>query len=159
MEAPPTTIELARESEKADERSSSHLAYQVLHIGYTVLPILVGVDKFSRLLVNWDQYLSGSVQKLLPFSAHTFMLLVGAVEVAAGILVALLPRVGGFVVAAWLGAIILNLFSLPGFYDIAFRDLVLALGALALGLLSRDYGRRSPPGFHLDSTRSPETGT
>lgn len=141
LEPPATSAELARESPAVAERSPDHLGYQVLHIGYTVLPILVGVDKFSRLLVNWDLYLSGSVQKLLPFSAHTFMLIVGVIEVAAGLLVAILPRVGAFVVAGWLGCIIINLLLVPGFYDVAFRDLGLALGALVLGLLSKHYGR------------------
>jgi len=141
LEPPATPAELARESPASAERSPDHLAYQALHIGYTVLPILVGVDKFSQLLVHWDMYLSGFVQKLLPFSAHTFMLAVGVIEVAAGLLVAILPRVGAFVVAGWLGCIILNLLLVPGFYDIAFRDLGLALGAIVLGLLSRHYGR------------------
>ena len=141
LEPPATPAELARESPAAAERSTDHLGYQVLHIGYTILPILVGVDKFSQLLVNWDMYLSGFVQKLLPFSAHTFMLIVGCIEVAAGLLVAILPRVGAFVVAGWLGCIIINLLLVPGFYDVAFRDLGLALGALVLGLLSKHYGR------------------
>jgi hypothetical protein len=133
--------ELARESPGVAERSSTHLAYQALHIGYTVLPILMGIDKFSRVFVHWDLYLSGFVQRLLPMSAPSFMLLVGCIEIAAGLLVAILPRLGAFVVAAWLGGIILNLMLVPGFYDVALRDLGLALGAIALGLLSRDYGR------------------
>jgi hypothetical protein len=145
QEAPATGAEIARESKAATERSSSHMAYQALHISYAVLPILVGVDKFSGLLTNWDRYLSGFVAKLLPFSGHAFMLGVGAVEIAAGLLVAILPRVGAFVVAAWLGLVVLNLLLIPGFYDVAFRDLGLALGALALGLLARDYGR--PPAW------------
>jgi len=155
MEAPATQAELERESPADVERSPSHLAYQILHVGYTMLPILVGVDKFSRLLVNWDQYLSGFVQKLLPFSGHTFMLVVGAIEIAAGLLVALLPRVGAFVVAAWLGGIVVNLLLLPGFYDVAFRDFGLALGALALGLLSRDYGRQAPELLRFGGSASP----
>jgi len=136
-----TRGELSRESPASTERSSAHLAYQILHVGYTILPILVGADKFSRVLANWDQYLSGFVQRLLPISAHAFMMLVGGIEIAAGLLVAILPRLGAFVVAAWLGCIVVNLLLVPGFLDIAVRDLGLALGALALGLLSRNYGR------------------
>jgi len=141
LEPPATPTELAREAPAATERTPAHLGYQLLHIGYTILPILVGVDKFSQLLVNWDMYLSRFVQRLIPFSAHTFMLIVGGIEVAAGLLVAILPRVGSVVVAAWLGGIVLNLLLVPGFYDIAFRDLGLALGAIVLGLLSKQYGR------------------
>jgi len=141
FERPAVKAELAQESPGASERSPSHLAYQVLHVGYTVLPILMGIDKFARVFVNWDLYLSGSVQKLLPMSGHSFMLIVGCIEIAAGFLVAILPRLGAFVVAAWLVGIVINLLLVPSYYDIALGDLGLALGAFALGLLSRDYGR------------------
>jgi hypothetical protein len=150
-EPPATQAELARESSASGERSSAHLAYQILHVGYTILPILVGADKFSRLLVNWDLYLSGFVQRLLPISAHAFMGIVGVIEIAAGLLVAILPRLGAFVVAAWLGCIALNLLLVPGFFDVAVRDLGLALGALALGLLSRTYGRSIGKPFRPDA--------
>jgi hypothetical protein len=128
-------------------------AYKVLHIGFVVAPILAGVDKFFHFLVNWDMYLAPRVERLLPVSGHTFMLIVGVIEVAAGLLVAVAPRIGGFVVAAWLWGIIGNLLLFPGYYDIALRDFGLSLGALALGILAR--ARIHPS----KRTVAPETGT
>lgn len=93
------------------------------------------------MLVNWDQYLTPAVARLLPFSGHSFMLLVGVVEVVAGLIVAVRPRIGAYIVSAWLVAIIINLLLAGGFYDIALRDLGLALGALALARLSQNYDR------------------
>ena len=121
-------------------RRPAYQAYRVLHAGFTLAPILAGADKFFGLMTNWDIYLATPVAKILPFSAHTFMLIAGVIEIAAGILVAVLPRVGGFVVAAWLMGIVLNLLLPPGYYDIALRDFGLALGALSLGLLAREFG-------------------
>ena len=93
-----------------------------------------------HLLVNWDQYLAPLVTQILPVTAHTFMLVVGVIEIAAGILVAIQPRIGAYVVALWLWGIILNLLLVPGFYDVALRDFGLSLGALALARLSREFG-------------------
>src|SRR3712207_4573459 len=84
-------------------------AYRLLHIGFIVAPILAGLDKFFHLLVDWDRYLAPAVQGLLGGHAHTFMYGVGVVEIAAGLLVAFKPRIGGYVVATWLWGIILNL--------------------------------------------------
>ena len=84
-------------------------AYQILHVGFTVAPILAGLDKFLGLLTNWDQYLAPAIAGALPFSGHTFMLIVGAIEIVAGIGVFLMPRVFAYVVSAWLVGIILNL--------------------------------------------------
>jgi hypothetical protein len=117
----------------------AYQAYQVLHLGFTVAPILAGADKFFHLLVNWDQYLAPWVAGLLPFSGHTFMLIVGVIEVVAGILVAIKPRIGGYVVSAWLVGIILNLVTYPGYFDVALRDLGLSLGAFALARLATVY--------------------
>ena len=118
--------------------SPASQAYQILHVGFTVAPILAGLDKFLGLLTNWDQYLAPAVAGLLPFSGHTFMLIVGAIEIVAGIGVFLMPRVFAYVVSAWLVGIILNLLLGGSFLDVALRDLGLALGALALGRLSQD---------------------
>ena len=118
----------------------AHQAYLVLYAGFVALPILAGLDKFFHLLVNWDQYLTPLVTQVLPVTAHTFMLVVGVIEIAAGVLVALQPRIGAYVVALWLWGIILNVLLVPGFYDIAFRDFGLSLGALALARLSREFG-------------------
>src|SRR5947209_4388955 len=97
-------------------------AYQILHVGLTVAPILFGLDKFFHVLVDWDMYLAPIVSRWLGGHGHTFILVVGAVEIIAGLLVALKPRIGGYVVAVWLWGIILNLFLVPGYYDIALRD-------------------------------------
>ncbi len=117
----------------------SYQAYQILHLAYVVAPIIAGFDKFTQVLVNWDQYLAPMVARMVGGNAHGFMMFVGAVEIVAGIGVALKPRIFSYVVAAWLLGIILNLLWIPGYYDIALRDLGLCLGALALGRLSQDY--------------------
>jgi hypothetical protein len=119
--------------------SPSYQAYQILHVAFTIAPIVAGMDKFFHFLVNWDMYLSPLVEKTLGVPAHSFMLGVGVVEVIAGLLVAAAPRIGGYVVALWLCGIILNLLSIPAYLDVALRDFGLALGALALARLSEDY--------------------
>jgi hypothetical protein len=101
--------------------------------------VIAGLDKFFHALVNWDMYLAPRVERILPVSGYTFMLAVGVIEIAAGFLVALRPRVGASVVAAWLGGIIVNLLLAGNFYDIALRDFGLALGALALARLGREF--------------------
>lgn len=121
--------------------SPAYQAYQVLHIGFTVAPIIAGLDKFFHLLVNWDQYLAPWFNRLIGGHGHQFMLVVGVIEVIAGIGVALFPKLFGYIVSAWLLLIIINLLSVPGYYDIALRDLGLAIGAFALGRLSQDFHR------------------
>jgi uncharacterized membrane protein YphA (DoxX/SURF4 family) len=116
--------------------SGARQAFMILRFGFTVAPILAGLDKFFDLLVDWDKYLSPMVNNALGGHGHQFMLAVGVIEIVAGIGVALKPRVFAYIVAIWLVGIILNLLSIPGYYDIALRDLGLALGALALGRLS-----------------------
>jgi hypothetical protein len=114
-------------------------AFRILHVGFVVAPILAGLDKFFDVLVDWDRYLAPVVTDVLPVSAHTIMLVVGVVEIAAGILVALRPRIGGYVVAAWLWAIIVNLLVLGDYFDVALRDFGLSLGALALARLAEAF--------------------
>ncbi len=114
----------------------SYRAYKILHFGFIVLPILAGIDKFSHILVNWDMYLSPIIS---PMNVNFFMKVVGVIEIIAGIIVAVKPRYGAYIVAVWLWLIIINLLSIPGFYDIALRDFGLSLGALALGCLSKEY--------------------
>lgn len=121
----------------APTHRAAYQAFTVLHAGYVVLPILAGLDKFFNLLVNWEMYLSPVVSNVIP--AATFMVLVGVVEIAAGVLVLAKPRAGGYVVAAWLWAIVINLLMIPGYYDVALRDFGLSLGALALARLSREF--------------------
>lgn len=101
-----------------------------------VAPTLAGLDKFAHLLTNWDQYLAPWIVNLLPFSGHTFMLIVGVVEIVAGLIVAAKPKFGGYLVAAWLAGIIINLLSFPGWFDIALRDFGLLLAAVALARLA-----------------------
>jgi len=137
-----TTVPLNAPSSAVTMRSA-YQAYRILYIGFIALPILAGLDKFVHLLVNWDQYLAPLVERLLPFSGHMFMLIVGVVEVAAGVLVAFRPRIGAYVVTLWLWGIILNLLLVPGYYDIALRDFGLSLGALALARLSHEFGDMS----------------
>jgi hypothetical protein len=117
----------------------AYQAYVMLHVGFAALPIIAGADKFFHLLVNWDQYLAPVATQVLPVSGHTFMLVVGVIEIAAGLLVAMRPRIGAYVVALWLWGIIANLLLIPGFYDIALRDFGLSVGALALARLSPEF--------------------
>ncbi|UNK45961.1 hypothetical protein [Arthrobacter sulfonylureivorans] len=117
----------------------AYAAFWMLRLGFTVLPILMGLDKFFNLLTNWEQYLAPWVVNLLPFSAHTAMLIVGVVEIAAGILVWIKPRYAAYVVALWLAGIIINLLTLSGFYDVALRDFGLMLAALTLARLATQY--------------------
>lgn len=112
-------------------------AYQILHIGFTVAPILFGLDKFLNFTVDWTQYLAPFVANIIP--ASIFMVIVGVVEIIAGLLVFFKPRIGAYVVALWLGGIIINLLLIPGFLDVALRDFGLLLGALALARLSEVY--------------------
>lgn len=117
-------------------------AYQLLHWGFVVAPVVAGLDKFSHLLTNWDAYLAPVVARTLGGAAHGFMLVVGVVEVVAGLLVAVRPRIGAYVVAAWLAGIIANLVLSGKYFDIALRDFGLLLGALALGRLAHVYDPR-----------------
>ncbi len=117
----------------------AYQAYQLLHFIFAVAPIVAGLDKFSRLLVNWDQYLAPMAARILPFSAHTLMMLVGVVEIIAGLIVAFRARIGAWIVAAWLWAIIVNLLVFPGWFDVALRDFGLSVGAVALARLAVEY--------------------
>ena len=119
-------------------------AYQILHLGFTVAPILAGLDKFFNLLVNWEQYLPPFVNKLTGGHGHELMLAVGVIEIIAGLGVALKPKVFAYVVSAWLLLIVINLLMIPGYFDVALRDFGLSLGALALARLSQEFDRSTP---------------
>ena len=116
-------------------------AHRLLHVGFTIAPIIAGADKFLHLLADWDKYLAPTIARLSPVGGHGLMLAVGVVEIAAGLVVAFKPRYGGYLVAAWLWSIVLNLLLYPGYFDIALRDLGLSLGALALARLSEASDR------------------
>ncbi|MEO6602298.1 MAG: hypothetical protein ABIQ16_20625 [Polyangiaceae bacterium] len=118
-------------------------AFELVHWGFVAAPVLAGVDKFLGLLANWDVYLAPTFARLSPLGINGTMQVLGVVEVAAGVLVAIKPRVGAYVVAAWLVGIILNLLLIGRFYDVALRDFGLCLAALALGRLSEAYDRKS----------------
>jgi uncharacterized membrane protein YphA (DoxX/SURF4 family) len=130
-------VQLSTEESLTD--NPIYQAYQILHIGFTVAPILAGLDKFLNLLVDWSQYVAPLVANVIP--ADTFMLVVGVVEIVAGLLVFFKPRIGAYVVAAWLLGIIVNLLLIPDYFDIALRDFGLFLGALALARLSTVFSQ------------------
>ncbi|MEP7374947.1 MAG: hypothetical protein ABI675_16240 [Chitinophagaceae bacterium] len=109
---------------------------QVLKYTYGLVPIVAGTDKFTNLLADWKNYLSVSMVNMLPFSAGTFMSIVGVIEIVAGILVLSRPSTGAFVVMGWLAAIALTLIFGGHYFDVAVRDLVMAVGAWSLGKLS-----------------------
>ena len=129
----------SKTADAVDTSRPAYQAYQILRIGFTVAPIIAGVDKFLHLLVNWDQYLPPIANTMLGGYGHEFMYIVGVVEIVAGIGVFLKPKIFAYVVSAWLVLIILNLLMIPGYFDVALRDLGLALGALALGRLSHEF--------------------
>jgi hypothetical protein len=133
----PRDINLEERDMRGHRNRYSYQAYQILCFAFTVVPIIAGLDKFFNYLTNWEQYLSA------PFNvfgnAHTTMLVVGVIEIIAGILVAIKPKIFAYVVAIWLLAIMINLLVLGNFYDIVLRDFGLLLGALALACLSHKY--------------------
>jgi hypothetical protein len=116
-------------------------AFHILHWGFVTAPVIAGLDKFAELLADWDKYLAPSIAQMLGAGAHTFMLIVGVVEIVAGLLVAIKPRIGAYVVAGWLAGIILNLLIGAQYFDVALRDFGLCLGALALGRLAAVHER------------------
>jgi hypothetical protein len=116
-------------------KTPAYQAYQILHWGFVVAPILAGADKFLMRLTDWTQYLWQPMANLAG-GAHRFMMAVGVIEIVAGLLVAMKPKIGGYVVALWLWGIIANLLLMHNYYDIALRDFGLSLGALALARLA-----------------------
>jgi uncharacterized membrane protein YphA (DoxX/SURF4 family) len=123
------------------QREPGYQAYLMLRVAFAVAPIAFGVDKFFNVLTSWPHYLAPWVNDLMPGSAQDFMHFVGVVEIVAGLVVAVRPRFGAPLVAAWLGGIILNLLTYSGFYDVALRDFGLMLGALTLARLAWHYDR------------------
>ncbi len=124
---------------RAITASPAYQAYEILHVAFTAAPIAAGLDKFFHILVDWDKYLAPAIAKLSPIGGHGFMLAVGVVEIIAGVLTALRPKIGGYVVALWLLGIIINLLLIPNYFDLALRDFGLLLGALALARLSEEF--------------------
>jgi uncharacterized membrane protein YphA (DoxX/SURF4 family) len=114
-------------------------AFWLLRTVFTVAPILFGLDKFTNWLVDWPVYLAPWINDIVPGNAQDAMYIVGVIEIVAGLAVAVAPRFGSLLVAAWLAGIIINLLSIPDYYDIALRDFGLLVGALALSRLAVAY--------------------
>ncbi|WP_225642476.1 hypothetical protein [Streptomyces werraensis] len=138
-----TTTTASATSRRAALRDPGYQAFVILRTGFTVAPILFGLDKFANLLVDWPTYLAPWINDVVPGSAQAAMYAVGVIEIVAGLAVALAPRFGGWLVAGWLAGIIVNLLTIPGHYDVALRDFGLLLGAVALARLAQRYnGKR-----------------
>lgn len=136
-----TSLTKTEAETEADVSGPAYEAYQILRVGFTVAPIVAGLDKFFNLLVNWEQYLPPFVNNLVGGYGHELMLAVGIIEIIAGLGVFFKPKVFAYVVSAWLLLIVVNLLMVPGYYDVALRDFGLALGALALARLSSKFAR------------------
>ena len=119
----------------------AYQAYLILRTGFVVAPILFGLDKFTNLLTDWTTYLAPAIDRLVPGTATTAMAAVGVIEIVAGLVVAVRPKVGGYLVAAWMAGIIANLLLLGDRYDVALRDFGLLLAALALARLATAFPR------------------
>jgi hypothetical protein len=122
----------------------AHQAFLLLRTVFTVAPIAFGLDKFANLLTDWPAYLAPWVDDLVPGTAQQAMYAVGVVEIIAGLVVAVAPRIGGWLVAAWLAGIIVNLLTIPDFHDVALRDLGLLVAAVALARLAARYAPARP---------------
>jgi uncharacterized membrane protein YphA (DoxX/SURF4 family) len=130
---------------RRDLHDPRYQAFALLRLAFTVAPIAFGLDKFFNILVEWPTYLAPWINDIAPGTGQQFMYFVGVTEIVAGVAVALKPRYGAYVVAAWLAGIIVNLLTYSGYYDIALRDFGLMLGALTLARLAAVYD--PPLGF------------
>ena len=141
IDSPTRTTSQTKTQASAEVFGPAYQAYQVLHVGFVVAPIVAGLDKFFNLLVNWEQYLPSFVNKMVGGHGHELMLVAGVIEIIAGLGVLFKPKFFAYVVSAWLLMIVVNLLMIPGYYDIALRDFGLALAALALARLSHQFDR------------------
>jgi hypothetical protein len=122
-------------------------AFRLLRTVFTIAPIAFGLDKFTNLMTDWSQYLAPWINDIVPGNADQAMYAVGVIEIVAGLVVAVMPRFGGLLVAAWLAGIIVNLLTLGDYYDVALRDFGLLVAALSLSLLAtpaRETSSASP---------------
>jgi hypothetical protein len=126
----------------ASFQDPAYQAFWLLRIAFIVAPIVFGLDKFFDVLVNWERYLAPEINDLIPGNAHQAMLAIGVIEIVAGLVVALRPRFGGYLVAAWLAGIIVNLLLIGDYYDVALRDFGLLLAALTLARLATAFPAR-----------------
>jgi hypothetical protein len=129
----------ARTPNRESLSDPAYQAFLVLRTVFTVAPIVFGLDKFANLLTDWPGYLAPWINDIVPGTGQDAMYIIGVIEIVAGLTVALIPRYGALLVAAWLAGIILNLLTLSGFYDVALRDFGLLIAALALARLATKY--------------------
>lgn len=111
--------------------------FNLLKFTFGILPIVAGLDKFTNLLTDWEKYIHPGILELLPFSAHTFMMIVGVIEIIAGIIVFKKTEIGGYIVAAWLTLIALTLLASFNYIDVAVRDLVMAISAFSMARIAK----------------------
>ncbi len=111
--------------------------FNLLRLTFGIVPIVAGIDKFTNLLTHWEKYVSPGVANILPFAPHTFMMIVGVIEIIAGLLVLAKPVTGGYAVAAWLTLIAVTLLASGNYPDVAVRDMVIALSAFSLAKLAQ----------------------
>ena len=134
-----TAITTVRSHNTSVRDNPAYQAFLTLRVGFVVAPILFGLDKFTNLLTDWTTYLAPAIDRLVPGSASSAMLAIGVVEIVAGLVVAVRPKLGGYLVAAWLAGIITNLLLLGDYNDVALRDFGLLLAALALARLATAF--------------------
>jgi len=113
-----------------------HSTWNLLRLTYSIIPVVAGFDKFTDILTNWDKYLHPGIASMLPFQSHTFMMIVGVIEIIAGIIVFVRPAIGGYIVMCWLILIALTLLASGNYLDVAVRDLAMAIGAFSLARIS-----------------------
>jgi hypothetical protein len=118
--------------------------YNILKITYGIVPIVAGLDKFTNVLTNWENYLNPTLAGAIPFSPHTFMIIVGVIEIVAGLIVLARPHTGGYIVSAWLTCIALTLLTSGRFLDVAVRDLVMAIGAFSMARMAAVFPADRP---------------
>lgn len=132
-----TQLNLKRNMETQTTQQQLLPIFNVLKFTFGIVPIVAGIDKFTDLLTNWDLYLHPAIVEALPFSAHTFMMIIGVIEIIAGVIVLMKPFLGGMIVAAWLTLIALTLLASVNYLDVAVRDLVMAIGAFSMAKISK----------------------
>lgn len=123
--------------ESTSRNQSLTQTFNLLKFTFVIVPIVAGADKFTNLLTNWEQYINPSLAGILPFSDSVFMMIVGAIEIIAGIIVLKKAEIGGYIVAAWLTIIALTLLVGFNYVDVAVRDLVMAIAALSMARISK----------------------
>lgn len=111
--------------------------FNLLKYTFVIVPIVAGADKFTNILTNWEQYLNPSIANILPFSPSIFMMIVGVIEIIAGLIVLKKPEIGGLIVAAWLTGIALTLLLGFNFVDVAVRDLTMAIAAFSMARIAK----------------------